>query len=49
MHGHLRNRGKWAAIEKAIDDWGKTARLCLILVVIALCSIGVLAAVALVR
>lgn len=31
--------GRWAAAEKAIDDWGKTTRFCVILLVMLLCSI----------
>lgn len=30
---------RWAVIGKAIDDWDKTARLCVILVVMALCTV----------
>jgi hypothetical protein len=40
---------RWTGVSKAIDDWAKTARLCVILVVSALCTIAVIAAAAFIR
>lgn len=40
---------RWEAVCKAIESWDKTARLCVILIVSALCTIAVIAATAFIR
>ncbi len=40
---------RWDAVGKALDSWPKTVRLCVILVVSALCTIAVIAAAAFIR
>jgi hypothetical protein len=32
--------GRWSAVEKATEDWGRTARFCVILVVMSACTVG---------
>lgn len=40
---------QWTVAHKAIDDWGKTARFCVILVVSAICTVAVVLVIALTR
>jgi hypothetical protein len=40
MEGRPIRWSRWAVVDKAIDDWGKTTRFCLILIVIAGCAVG---------
>jgi hypothetical protein len=36
-------RRKWSVVDKALDDWGKTARLAVLLLIMAACTFGPLA------
>jgi hypothetical protein len=36
----LRGAGRWSTVRYAIDDWGRTIRLCLILIVLSVPPAG---------